>query len=134
MTEPRWLTPEEVIEINEATVAETGEPFLVRDFGLLASACHRPQNLFYYDGVEEIWSLAVDLLFAIARNHPFEQGNKRTGFLAAVTFLQLNGYDLVVDDMDVIADLIVEGLTDEQAIDIFERGLSDYVQPLDEDE
>ena len=91
MIEPIWLSAETVIYINKEVVRETGEPFFLRDRGLLESAVANPINRFHYDGVEDVVSLATTLLFAVARNHPFEQGNKRTGFLAAVVFLETDG-------------------------------------------
>jgi death on curing protein len=84
VTEPVWLSAEIVIYINERVVKRTGEPFLLRDRGLLESALVKPQNEFFYRHVEDVGSLATTLLFGIARNHPFAQGNKRTGFLSAV--------------------------------------------------
>lgn len=92
MIEPVWLSAETVIYINRRVVIRTGEPFLLRDRGLLESALARPQNEFTYRNVEDVASLATTLLFGIARNHPFAQGNKRTGFLSAVDFLEINGY------------------------------------------
>jgi death-on-curing protein len=109
VTEPVWLSAETVIYINERVVTRTGEPFLLRDRGLLESALAKPQNEFLYRNVEDVASLATTLLFGIARNHPFAQGNKRTGFLSAVDFLEINGYMIDVnDDEFLLGRLIVE--------------------------
>jgi death on curing protein len=97
LNEPVWLSAETVITINKDLVEETGEPFFLRDRGLLESAVAKPINRFHYDGVEDVLSLAMTLLFGVARNHAFEQGNKRTGFLAAVVFLEANGYTIEPD-------------------------------------
>jgi death on curing protein len=94
LIEPVWLSAEPVIAINQRVVMRTGEPFLLRDRGLLESALGKAPNRYHYDRVEDVVSLAATLLFGIARNHPFEQGNKRTGFLSAVYFLEINGYAL----------------------------------------
>jgi death on curing protein len=75
----------------------TGERHLLRDPGLLDSALARPQNAFAYDE-EDIVVLAVRLLAGLAQSHPFEQGNKRTSFIAMTEFLAINGYDLAIDD------------------------------------
>lgn len=75
---------------------------------LLDSATNRPKNHYVYDGVTDVLRLAVILLFAICRNHPFRQGNKRTGFVAAVNFLLINGYELTISDDDRLADWIVD--------------------------
>jgi death on curing protein len=53
-------------------------------------------------------ALATALLFGIARNHPFQQGNNRTGLTAAIVFLRLNGYVLTVPDSDLFADAIID--------------------------
>ena len=88
---------EVVIEINRAAVAMTGERHFLRDLGLLDSALARPRNAFAY-GEEEIIALAVRLLTGVAQAHTFEQGNKRTSFIAMTQFLLINGYDLAIED------------------------------------
>ena len=122
MIEPVWLSAETVIYINEEVVRETGEPFFLRDRGLLESAVAKPINRFHYDGVEDLVSLATTLLFGIARNHPFEDGNKRTGFLAAVVFLETNGYTVEPDASLALAASIIYALlgalTEEQFADM----------------
>lgn len=71
----------------------------------------KPQNLWHYEGEENVPALASSLLFGIARNHPFEQGNKRTGLTAAFTFMRLNGYAPIVPDTRQFADIIVQVIT-----------------------
>jgi death-on-curing protein len=95
--EPRWLPIEVVVEINRIVVTMTGERHFLRDPGLLDSAMARPQNAFAY-GEEDIVALAVRLLAGLAQAHAFEQGNKRTSFVAMIEFLLINGYDLAIDD------------------------------------
>lgn len=97
---------ETVIEINRAVVAVTGEPHFLRDLGLLEGALARPQNAFAY-GEEDIAALAVRLLAGIAQAHAFAQGNKRTCFVAMVQFLNVNGYDLRIEDSSAWADTII---------------------------
>src|SRR6476620_6027179 len=82
--EPAWLSTETVIDINKRVVSWTGEPFFLRDQGLLETALDKPKNHFHYGNVEDVASLATTLLLGIAQNHPFEHGNKRTGFLSAI--------------------------------------------------
>jgi death on curing protein len=77
----------------------------------------KPINRFHYDGVEDVLSLAMTLLFGVARNHAFEQGNKRTGFLAAVVFLEANGYTIEPDPSRATAAslvLVLEGRMSEE--------------------
>jgi len=105
--EPQWLSVETVIEINRRLVAITGEHHFLRDQGLLESAVARPQNAFAY-GEEDIVVLAVRLMAGIAQSHPFEQGNKRTAFVAMVQYLMENGHDLAIDDTRSWADEMVK--------------------------
>ena len=108
--EPVWLGPELVTEINRLLVAGTGEPFFVRDRGLLESALARPINLWSY-GEDDMAALAASLLLGLARNHPFGQGNKRTGFTAAATFLKINGYRLDEPDSAELGGLVIDLIT-----------------------
>ncbi len=109
MIEPLWLSLQEVIDANRRVVAETGEPFLLRDKGLLESALTRPRNRFLYDGVDDVTELAATLLIGVGRNHPFMQGNKRTAFATAVMFLRLNGYRLLAEEDSDSLGRVIEG-------------------------
>lgn len=129
-SEPRWLTPAEVVELNRAAVAATGEPFVVRSEDLLASACDRPKNLFLYEGEEDMAVLATRLLVGIARNHPFGQGNKRAAFAAADAFLYLNGYDLALADTVEVANLVIGVIAGEKPESDLEALLAETVRPL----
>lgn len=111
-TEPIWLTPADVVALNEEAVAATGEPFLLRDEGLLASAVHRARNAWLYEGTDDLPLLAALIIEGIGRNHPFEQGNKRTAFYAGAAFLAMNGVVLDLPDEERFAVAIV---------DLFER-------------
>lgn len=128
--EPRWLTPAEVIELNKAAVAATGEPFVVLNEGLLESACDRPRNLFLYEDEQDMAVLATRLLVAIARNHAFGQGNKRAAFAAADAFLYLNGHDLVLADTVEVADMITRVIASEAPESDLEALLAEAVTPL----
>ena len=107
-SEPVWLDAAQVIELNRLVVAETGEPFALRDEGLLESALGKPRNHWSYDQERDVVSLAVTLLFGIACNHPFQQGNKRTAFEASVIFIEANGYVFGAPDTTEIAGAITD--------------------------
>jgi death-on-curing protein len=126
-SEPRWLEPAEIRELNALIVAETGEPHLVRDQGLLESACQRPYNRHAYDGVQDVVALAVELLFGIARNHPFAQGNKRTGFEAAILFLEANGYGFMIEDSEALGQSVVDVITGAMTPEAFEALIRPFV-------
>ncbi len=95
MTEPEWLEEHEVLAIHEGVLSLHGGAEGVRDEGLLQSALARPRQLFAYgDPPPDLCALAAAYAAGIIKNHPFVDGNKRTGFLLAYTFLRLNGLEL----------------------------------------
>jgi death-on-curing protein len=124
--EPQWLSLETVIETNQAVVAITGEPHLLRDRGLLESALARPQNAFAY-GEEDIVALAVRLLAGVAQAHAFAQGNKRTCFVAMIQFLNTNGYDLAIADSPPWADAVIELVEHRTTEEDFVRAIRPFV-------
>lgn len=96
--EPVWLTADDAIEFNRLAVTATCEPFFVRDRSLLEGAMASPRNHWHY-GEARLPVLAAHLLLAVARDHPFEQGNKRVALLVADAFLATNGFDLRYPDV-----------------------------------
>lgn len=100
-TEPRWLGVDSVLVMHEEQLAEHGGASGIRDLGLLESALARPRNAWSY-GESDFIALGVLYAAAIMRNHPFVDGNKRTGFLAAYAFLYVNGIEIVASEADVI--------------------------------
>ena len=99
MREPVWVLREVVSMLHEQSLAEFGGPAGARDEGRLDSALGKPQNLFAY-GKPTLFQLAASYAFGIVRNHPFVDGNKRAGFVAAVLFLELNGYKFQATEVD----------------------------------
>lgn len=79
-----------------------GGPEGVRDLGLLESALARPKNLFAYSAQEDVSLARLAAAYArgIVANHPFVDGNKRIGFIVALTFLKLNGLELTATKED----------------------------------
>lgn len=130
--EPLWLPFDEVVAINRDAVERTGEPFALVSPDLLASALAKPQGRYHYGGEADAWRLGVVLLFAIARNHPFRQGNKRTGFIAAVIFLAVNGYRLDADDTEDLGEMVNQVLAGTLTEAGFEAALRPFVQAIDD--
>jgi death-on-curing protein len=97
---PAWVNLQALLLLHAETLAEHGGLEGIRDQGLLESALARPQNLFAYENISDNARLAAAYATAIARNHPFADGNKRAAFLAAGLFLALNGRRLVADKAD----------------------------------
>ena len=99
MKEPVWVLPGVVRAAHEQLLAQFGGPPGIRDEALLASALEKPRNLFVYEQPDH-FRLAASYAFGIINNHPFIDGNKRTGFLVAVVFLELNGYTFIAREVD----------------------------------
>ena len=130
LAEPHWLPVDEVIELNRDLVADTNEPHSIIKPGELESACFRPLRYWEYDGEGDVVILAVRLLFGIARSHGFIQGNKRTGFLAALMFLGLNGWELdPATDSEALGDLVIDVLNERVEEDAFIALLTPYFRP-----
>ena len=124
------MTPEGVIELNRE-ILNPGEPHLLLDAALLESACERPKNHWHYNGADDVATLGTILLFAIASNHPFLQGNKRTAFAALVGFLEANGFRFALSDDVACADDILKTLQEQGTPDGFEATLRTVLEPVD---
>ena len=84
-------------------IARFGGTDGVRDEGLFESALARPVSIYQYDHNAQIPQLAAAYAGGIIQNHPFVDGNKRTGFMAAYIFLDINGSTLVADEVSATA-------------------------------
>jgi death-on-curing protein len=129
--EPHWLDPETVVELNEVIVGSTGEPFQLRDDGLLEGALGRVYSHWAYGGEADIVSLAVTLIFAITSNHPFAQGNKRTGFEAGILFLRMNGYEWTASDQELFANTMIAVIEDRLELMDFANLFEAFVTPIE---
>lgn len=134
MIEPHWLSPETIVELNEVIVGSTGEPFQLRDDGLLEGALGRVYANWAYGGDADIVSLTVTLIFAITSNHPFAQGNKRTGFEAGVLFLRMNGYEWIAEDNELFANTMIAVIEDRLELMDFANLFEAFVRPIAEED
>jgi death-on-curing protein len=88
-----WLTLREVLAIHDLQIAHHGGASGIRDQGLLESALGRAQNIAAYaESTPSLAVLAAAYGAGIVRNHPFVDGNKRTGLMAAFVFIERNGF------------------------------------------
>ena len=87
MSEPKWLTVAIATAIHDEAIYEFGGLPGLRDRGLLESALDRPRNLLAYEPRSSIFRLAAVLCIGLAKNHPFNDGNKRAALLATRAFL-----------------------------------------------
>ena len=94
-----WLSHQLIIAIHDEQLAEHGGASGMRDEGLLESALARPLNRAGY-GDPDIAELAAAYAIGIVRNHPFVDGNKRTGFAALFMFLGLNDAEFEPPEVD----------------------------------
>jgi len=101
MREPHWLGLESVLTLHELVVADYGGDASIRDAGRLQSALARPKHLFSY-GEPALARLAAAYAVGIVQGHPFTDGNKRTGFMAAAAFLELNGLKFEASEVEVV--------------------------------
>ena len=92
-TDCKWVDPEVVLAIHDQQIAEHGGAGGIRHMGLIESALARPRNLASYS-VADVFDLAAEYGYGIARNHGFIDGNKRTAYVVTLVFLILNGHDL----------------------------------------
>lgn len=93
-----YLTATEVLAIHADQIERYGGSPGIRDQGLLEAALFRPQTGYYADVVEE----AAALWESLSQNHPFIDGNKRTAFAVAYTFLAINGLRLDASAEEII--------------------------------
>lgn len=113
-----WITRALALAIHDRQMAEHGGGIGVRDEALLESALARPQQLFAYgDPAPDLAALAASLAYALAKNHPFVDGNKRTAHVCYYVFLALNDghLDAPLDEMYVKMLGLAEGTLDETA-------------------
>jgi death-on-curing protein len=99
MNEPEWILKETMLGLHEQSLSDHGGTSGIRDEGLLESALGKPQNQFAY-GSPNIFDLAASYAYGLVKNHPFIDGNKRTGFVAAVLMLELNGWRFHAPEAD----------------------------------
>lgn len=99
MKEPIWVKPNLVLAMHDRLLAEHGGPSGMKDRGLLESALARPRHLWTYEQ-PDIARLAASYIVGLIRNHPFVDGNKRTGFITGYVFLVRNGLQLTASEFE----------------------------------
>ncbi len=97
-----WLTKDMVEAFHRESLARFGGADGIRDEGLLLSAMARAENIHAYEPDADRFRLAAAYCTGIVKNHPFIDGNKRTGVLSAVVFLGLNGIELELKEAMIV--------------------------------
>ena len=125
--EPIWLDISFALSVHDRQLAEHGGGTGVRDAGALASALARPINRWSY-GEDDPGELTAAYAFGIACNHPFVDGNKRTAWVVARSFLVLNGYHLEFDKQDAVTTFLALAageLSEDELADWFRQRLDE---------
>lgn len=113
--DPFWVTEEVVRSMHTKLLRRYGGADGIRDETLLKSALGRPQQLLHY-GEPTTFDLAASYCYGIVKNHPFVDGNKRTGFMIGYAFLFANGYHLKAPEIEaykMTVDLASSKITEE---------------------
>jgi death on curing protein len=124
LREPIFLGLDEIIEIHNDQIKRYGGLLGIRDIELLKSAIAMPAACFDRDYLhKDIYEMASAYMFHIVRNHPFIDGNKRTGAVASVIFLIMNGLDLFAEEVafEKMVLSVAEGKSDKAKIALFFR-------------
>ena len=118
MSAPVWIDARDTLALHDRLLALDGGTAGVRDMGLLQSALARPQQLRAYGDNPDIIDMAAAYIAGIVRNHPFVDGNKRTGFLIGVLFLELNSYHFTATEESAAQAILslAAGTLDEPAL------------------
>ena len=122
-----WLSRELILAIHDEQIAEHGGSSGTRDEGLLESALARPVNHAGY-GDPDTAELGALYAIAIARNHPFIDGNKRTAYVALETFLRLNGLIFPAGDVECVI-MMLRLAADDITDDDFTAWVRQHAQP-----
>lgn len=96
-----WFDRTDSLAIHEVMLAHHGGLAGVRDDNMLEPALGKPRNLAAY-GSPDLVALAAAYAFGVVRNRPFFDGNKRTGFMLAVAFLECNGLEFSASEVDAV--------------------------------
>ena len=129
--EPRWIAFEETVAINEDQIVRHGGLAGIRDENLIHSALAKPQFTYAYGDQDDLIALAVELCVALARNHGFLDGNKRTAFVAMAAFLEVNGFRLDAPDDLQLGKALEAVLTRDLDEDAFADRVAPFVRELD---
>jgi len=98
--EPLWIDERDALAIHDRLLALHGGRVGLRDRGLLESALARPRQHYTHARNPDIIEMAARYTAGIVRNHPFVDGNKRTGFVIGVLFLELHSFDFKASEVD----------------------------------
>jgi len=114
LSDPLFLTEEQIIGIHAEQIRLFGGSPGLADANLLGSAVMRPQNAYFYGGNCSLFDLAAEYAFSLGKNHAFHDGNKRVAIAAAIAFLEVNGWLVEKDLTEEMLALVTDKITKDQ--------------------
>jgi death-on-curing protein len=120
---PRWLDQRALVLLHAESLAEHGGLWGLRDEAALQSALARPRNVYAYERGADAARLAAAYGLGLIRGHPFNDGNKRAGFLAIGLFLELNGFEFEVEEVNAVKTMV-----DLAAGNFSEKALAEWIR------
>jgi len=129
VTQPLWIDERDTLTLHDRLLALHGGAAGIRDDALLKSALARPQQIDAYADASDLIDLAAAYTVGIVRNHPFIDGNKRTGFVVGILFLELNGYRFTASEEDAAQAVLglAASTLDEQGYAAFLRANASFL-------
>lgn len=121
--EPHWLNRLVIDAVHHDQIKQHGGLPGIRDENALESALTRPQHKWQFGDERDLAVLAAAYCFALVKNHPYRDGNKRFGFMALAIFLELNGQSIYASDAGVASEIFALA-----AGRISERQLTNWVR------
>jgi death-on-curing protein len=100
MIEPLWLDILDICDIHNEVINDSGGSLGILNEGALESTLSKPRNLYFYSSDGDLYKLAASYGYGLTKNHCFIDGNKRTAFITAYTFLLNNGIKLIASNED----------------------------------
>jgi death-on-curing protein len=125
--EPRWILRETVLATHQLQIEQFGGSYGLGDENLLDSALARPRHLFA-SGKPAIVELAAAYAVGLCQNHAFIDGNKRTAFVVATTFLEINGYRFTAPQALAAAAMLMLAAGELKEPE-FVRWLEEHIEP-----
>lgn len=105
MSDSNWIDRPVLLAVQHELLDRFGGLTGIRDEGMLDSAINKPRNLLAY-GTPTVFELAASYAIGLVKNHPFLDGNKRIGFMAAYIFLGANGWSLEATEEEAVLETL----------------------------
>jgi death on curing protein len=99
MSEPHWFSRKKALTLHDLIPTNHNNPNNMRNNNMLESALAKPRQLFAY-GTPSLAEMAAAYSAGVVKNHPFLDGNKRTGFMLGAAFLECNGLTFFASEVD----------------------------------